>query len=58
MTKAACVTCEDCYFRRARLCAIVTSDPCPTFRPHSRGRLRPPLQPALVPRPLEALGSR
>jgi hypothetical protein len=27
------VTCEQCYFRRAGLCALPGNTPCPTFRP-------------------------
>ena len=51
-TKGA--TCNDCYFRRAGLCAIPGEVTCPTFRLHSRGSLVPPRQPRLVPRPLRA----
>jgi hypothetical protein len=47
-------TCNDCYFRRAGLCAIPGDAPCPTFRLHSQGNLVPPRQPRLVPRPLKA----
>jgi len=46
------MTCDDCYFRRAGLCALPGDAPCPTFRLHSRGNLVPPRQPRLVPRPL------
>jgi hypothetical protein len=52
MGKATKLTCDDCYFRRAGLCALTVEDPCPTFRLHSRGALVPPRQPRLVPRPL------
>jgi hypothetical protein len=45
-------TCSDCYFRRAGLCALPGETPCPTFRMQTTGRLAPPLQPQLVPRPL------
>jgi hypothetical protein len=55
MSKLAAVTCEDCYFRRAGLCAIPTDIPCPTFRAQTRGALVPPPHPRLVPRPLGAL---
>jgi hypothetical protein len=27
------ITCDDCFFRRADLCAIPGNTPCPTFRP-------------------------
>ncbi|HJX47483.1 MAG TPA: hypothetical protein VJ375_06540 [Gaiellaceae bacterium] len=45
-------TCSDCYFRRAGLCALPGETTCPTFRVHTTGRLAPPVQPQLVPRPL------
>ena len=48
------VTCEDCYFRRAGLCALVLESPCPTFRLHTKGALTPPRQAPLVPRPMVA----
>ncbi|MGD0714246.1 MAG: hypothetical protein ABSB24_08700 [Gaiellaceae bacterium] len=43
-------TCNDCYFRRAGLCALPGEAICPTFRAHSVGLLAPPPQPRLVPR--------
>jgi len=49
-------TCEDCYFRRAGLCALPGDNPCPTFRLYSRGSLAPPRQPRLVPRALAPAG--
>jgi len=52
VTKRTQLTCDDCYFRRAGLCALPTDAPCPTFRLFSRGTLVPPRQPRLVPRPL------
>src|SRR5205814_10514532 len=52
LSKRTQQTCDDCYFRRAGLCALPTDAPCPTFRLHSRGSLAPPRQPRLVPRPL------
>jgi hypothetical protein len=48
------VTCEDCYFRRAGLCALTDNVPCPTFRAAIGGALAPPLQPRLVPHTLGA----
>jgi hypothetical protein len=49
------VTCQDCYFHKAGLCALLLETPCPTFRRAERsGLLEPPLQPQLVPRPLSA----
>ena len=50
MSKLTNVTCNDCYFRRAALCALPGETPCPTFRAVSRGALTPPKQPRLVPR--------
>jgi hypothetical protein len=46
-------TCDDCYFRRHALCALVVERPCPTFRAADRTLLPPP-QPRLVARPLGA----
>src|SRR5213075_1607784 len=54
LSKRTHQTCDDCYFRRAVLCALPTYSPCPTFRLHSRGSLVPPRQPRLVPRPLRS----
>jgi hypothetical protein len=42
-------TCQDCYFRRNGLCALVLERPCPTFRAAGR-TLEPPGQPPLVAR--------
>jgi hypothetical protein len=43
-------TCEDCFFRRAELCALPGNAPCPTFRPVvARDRLEvgpPPRRPS------------
>ena len=50
MTKRSKATCDDCYFRRAGLCALFPETPCPTFRAEIRGRPAPPQQPRLVPR--------
>jgi hypothetical protein len=55
VTKLANVTCSDCYFRRAGLCALPGESVCPTFRAFTRGTLAPPRQPRLVPRPLRDL---
>ena len=54
MSKRANVTCSDCYFRRAGLCALPGETACPTFRLHSAGRMSPPQQPRLVPRTVTA----
>jgi hypothetical protein len=53
-SKARCVTCDDCYFRKANLCALRLSEPCPTFRPMVKGQMVPPPQPRLIPRELAA----
>jgi len=45
------VTCDDCFFRRNGLCALLASAPCPTFRAATSGSLTPPPQPRLVPLP-------
>ena len=55
MSKRLEATCDDCYFRRATLCAIVGDVPCPTFRAHTRGTLTPPRQARLVARPQRPL---
>ena len=53
MAKRSQVTCADCYFRRAGLCALRTDTPCPTFRAYAQGALAPTPQAPLVPlRPL------
>ena len=44
--------CENCYFRRAELCALQLSEACPTFRPHTNGALARQLPLQLAPRPL------
>jgi len=44
-------TCDDCYFRQEGLCALLGTTVCPTFRASVSGRLSPPNQPQLVPRP-------
>jgi hypothetical protein len=51
MAKLAKVTCADCYFRRAGLCALPTEVPCPTFRAYAGGALAPAQQAPLVARP-------
>jgi hypothetical protein len=48
------LSCGDCYFHKAGLCALMLASPCPTFRQDRRGAMAPPLQPTLVPRPLSA----
>jgi hypothetical protein len=49
MPKRPSATCDDCFFRRAELCAIPGNTPCPTFRV-ATATLKPPDQPVLVPR--------
>lgn len=51
MTKRPALTCDDCFFRRADLCALPGNTPCPTFRAAKVGTLVPPTQPPLVARP-------
>jgi hypothetical protein len=53
-SKARCVTCDDCYFRKTNLCALRLSEPCPTFRPMLKGQMVPPPQPRLIARELAA----
>ena len=54
MSKRKHMTCDDCYFRRAGLCALSGVTICPTFRADAIGKLAPPPQPRLVPRALSA----
>jgi hypothetical protein len=55
MKRPASVTCDDCFFRRADLCAIPGNTPCPTFRAVKAGRLeRPPQAPLVVRTPERA----
>ena len=49
------LTCDDCYFRRAGLCALALEAPCPTFRPKTRGSLSRPAHASLVARPISHL---
>jgi hypothetical protein len=59
MSKKSPVTCNDCYFRCAGLCALSPPVPCPTFRlANKAGVLSPPVQPRLVPRPTPVLAAR
>jgi hypothetical protein len=44
-------TCDDCFFRRADLCAIPGDKPCPTFRAVKAGKPAQPHQAMLVVRP-------
>ena len=52
MSKKIYVTCNDCYFRTAGLCALPGNEVCPTFRTVRAGLLEPPRQPQLLPRSL------
>jgi hypothetical protein len=54
MAKGA-ATCEDCYFRKTGLCALVLERPCPTFRVQAKDGFASPVQAQLVPRPATAL---
>jgi hypothetical protein len=53
MSKRREISCKDCYFRQAALCALVDG-PCPTYRPAKPARLEPPAQARLVARPVRA----
>jgi hypothetical protein len=57
MSKRSNLTCNDCYFRQAGLCALPGETICPTFRTDSVGRLTPPPQPRLVPRTLATVAA-
>jgi hypothetical protein len=52
MSKHSKLTCNDCYFRRAGLCALPGDRPCPTFRAAGAKGLVPPRQAPLIVRPL------
>ena len=58
MAKRSQVTCADCYFRNAGLCALRTDVPCPTFRAYARGALAPSSQAPLIPRRPLALAAQ
>jgi len=49
VSKQGRTTCQDCYFRRNGLCALVLERPCPTFRAAGQ-TLEPPRQASLVAR--------
>jgi hypothetical protein len=51
MAKTTQATCNDCYFKRAGLCALTLESPCPTFRAAGRDSFAPPRQARLVPPP-------
>jgi hypothetical protein len=53
MADRRALSCDDCFFRRAELCAIAGNTPCPTFRRAQAGGLDPPRQPTLVARPVQ-----
>ena len=54
MGKRDDLSCNDCYFRRAGLCALPGDEPCPTFR-LAKATLAPPPQPRLVSRAIPQL---
>jgi hypothetical protein len=58
MAKTRGVTCGDCYFRQAGLCALQRETPCPTFRVAACGTLAPPRQLRLIPRGLAGLAAQ
>lgn len=37
-------TCDDCFFRRAQLCALAGNTVCPTFRPAADARPEEPVR--------------
>jgi hypothetical protein len=41
-TATSAVTCDDCFFRRAQLCALPGNTVCPTFRPAVEARVEAP----------------
>ncbi len=41
VTAAHGVTCDDCFFRQAELCALPGNTVCPTFRPVADARAEP-----------------
>jgi hypothetical protein len=41
VTAARGVTCDDCFFRQAELCALAGNTVCPTFRPVADARAEP-----------------
>ncbi len=45
------VTCSDCYFRCAQLCALPGEEPCPTFRLAVKDAPQRPRQAQLVAPP-------
>jgi hypothetical protein len=49
LTRLHEATCDDCYFRRAGLCALSPDRPCPTFRPFGTTAFAPPPVPRVVP---------
>lgn len=55
MSKRSDISCTDCYFRRAGLCALPGDAPCPTFRLATTSALTPLRQPRLVPGPAPVL---
>jgi hypothetical protein len=49
-SRAAAVSCDQCFFRRRNLCALGLDEPCPTFRPETSAGLVPPRQSPLLAR--------
>ncbi|MDQ2894968.1 MAG: hypothetical protein M3Y09_04900 [Actinomycetota bacterium] len=41
---AAKASCDNCFFHQHELCALVSDEACPTFRPAHPDGLRPPSQ--------------
>jgi hypothetical protein len=57
MSKRGKLSCKDCYFRQASLCALQLDHPCPTFRLADNGALGVPRQAQLIPRRLETVAA-
>ena len=43
VTEVLQATCDDCFFRKAELCALAGNKVCPTFRPVAEAAAAPPL---------------
>ena len=50
-SKARCVTCDDCYFRKDESVRTARFGTVSTFRPMLKGQMVPPPQPRLIVRP-------
>ncbi len=52
MSNSSKVTCSDCYFHGAGLCALRCEEPCPTFRVTIQSSRIPPRPSRMASRPL------